>query len=106
MSNIRKIEAQLAALSKQLESLKARQLAQKPERGRWWIGNETSTDELIAKVRECITDRPRTLAELSELIGASRPRISGAIVRLQVNGVSVTNLGNRYRALWWIPPGK
>jgi biotin operon repressor len=103
---LKKLETQLNALAQKIAELKQKQLIRKPEQGKWWIGDETSTDELIAKVHEVISNRPRTLQELHEVIGASRARVSGAIVRLQVNGYPVQNLGTKYRALWWLPSAK
>ncbi len=104
--DLRKLETQLNELTNQVAALKRKQLASKPEGGRWWIGDETSTDELIWKVQEVISNRPRTLQEIHEVTGASRARCSGALVRLQVNGLPVQNLGTRYRALWWLPTTK
>lgn len=105
MIDLHKLEERFTELSRELRELKQRS----PDRGRWWLGDETSTDELIYRVLQVISGpkhRARTLAQLEELIGASRSRISGAIVRLQVQGHQVQNLGSKYRALWWIPTSK
>lgn len=103
MTDFRKLESDLNTLAKKVVELKQKALDVKT---RWWIGDQTSTETLINKVQEVISNRPRTLQELHEMTGASRSRISGAIVRLQVNGLQVQNLGTKYRALWWLPSGK
>lgn len=102
MSEIRKIKTRLAALTAEVEALERRELSTKPEQGRWWIGDDASTDEVIAKVRELISDRECTLREISKLTGVPPQIVSRAIVRLQVNGVPVQNLGTKRRARWSI----
>lgn len=67
------------------------------------VGDEGPTPELKDVVERAIAERPRTTAELVEITGARRNRISGVIVKLQVAGVPVRNLGNGQHALWWIP---
>jgi biotin operon repressor len=99
---LRNLEREINLIQAKVDDLRSKVLAHKPGAGKWWIGDETTTDELIAKVHACVEDRPRTLAELEELIGAKRSRISGAIVRLQVNGFPIKNLGSKYRAVWWM----
>lgn len=70
----------------------------------FFVGPDAETDHLYDAVKKCISDRPRTLRELVELTGEpNRNRIGGAIIKFQVAGEKVQNLGTRYRALWWLP---
>lgn len=74
----------------------------------FFVGGEADTNDLFDAVERCITDRPRTLRELVELTGCeNRNRISGVLVKLQVRKPrSVVNLGDKKRALWWMPKQK
>ena len=68
----------------------------------WRIGDETSTKELTDYIRQLISVRPMTLAELEDATGARRNRISGQLVDLrEMHGKKMQNLGTRARGLWW-----
>lgn len=67
------------------------------------IGDETDSATLNETVKRCIAERPRTRQEIIELTGARANRINGALIALQVQGLPVKNLGNRYRAVWYLP---
>lgn len=70
----------------------------------FFVGADADTDHLYDAVKRCIGERPRTLRELVELTGeTNRNRVGGAIVKFQVDGLPVQNLGTKYRALWWLP---
>lgn len=75
-----------------------------PDHRPFFIGDETSTEILMATIIRAIEARPRTLLELVEITGARRNRISGALVKIQVQQPGrVKNQGNNYRALWYMP---
>ncbi len=76
--------------------------AMKPGANPYFIGDDTSTAKLSETIERCISDRPRTRAELVELTGANPNRINGVINRLQVGGAPVKNLGTKAKALWYI----
>lgn len=70
----------------------------------FFVGADADTDHLYDAVKRCIGERPRTLRELVELTGeTNRNRVGGALVKFQVDGLPVQNLGTKYRALWWLP---
>jgi len=71
-------------------------------RWHWRIGDETPTDELGLEIERILRERPSTLQELITFSGARRNRISGVLVRLQVAGVPIVNLGDGRRAVWAI----
>ena len=58
---------------------------------------------LRAKIKDLISERAYTLAEIVKLTGETSQRCSAAIVKLQKQGVRVVNLGNRRLALWFAP---
>ncbi len=68
-----------------------------------YVGDESSTAELMTTVQRLITERPSTFRELLDATGARDNRIKGVIMRLQRDGLDVVNLGNEARALWFIP---
>lgn len=69
----------------------------------WWaVGDEGETAELRESVAKLLRYRPMTLQEIVEATGARRNRISGVLVKLQVRGFPVQNLGDGQRAVWFI----
>lgn len=68
----------------------------------WYIGDDGETAELKTLVCEILRVKAMTLRELELITGAGRNRISGVLVKLQVAGVPVENLGNRQRAVWHV----
>jgi hypothetical protein len=78
----------------------------------FFVGDDAPIDVLFEAVEQCITgpdprQSARTLREIVEVTGCSnRNRISGILVKLQVRGRKLKNLGDRKRAIWWIPPPK
>ncbi len=67
-----------------------------------FVGDEGPTSELKAVVKQAISVRGMTLQELSDVTGARRNRISGVLVKLQLDGEKVVNEGDGYRAIWRI----
>lgn len=67
----------------------------------WLLGDEGSTDELIAKVEDLITLRPMASDEIGEITGARRNRIRGALNRIQLRH-RLQNLGDRNAAIWFL----
>jgi hypothetical protein len=68
------------------------------------IGDETSTDVLIATVRYLIGEAPRTIQDLMDLTGARQPRVNGARQQLIRNGERLINLGSAKNARWLLVP--
>ena len=67
----------------------------------WWaVGDDGETGELRDSVERLLSHRPMTLLEIVNATGARRNRISGVLVKLQVSGVPVRNLGDGQRAVW------
>lgn len=67
----------------------------------WWaVGDGGDTGELRDSVARLLSHRPMTLLEIVNATGARRNRISGVLVKLQVSGVPVRNLGDGQRAVW------
>lgn len=104
MSTIQAIQA----VQKELQEIKqlTQQLAKQLARGTqlnvrpFFVGDETTTEVLKDAVARAIKTRGMTLQEISDETGARRNRVSGAIVKLQHDGVKVINEGNGYRAIW------
>jgi hypothetical protein len=67
------------------------------------VGDEGPTPELMAVIKRMLEERPLTFQALLDETGARANRIKGCIMRLQREGVSVVNLGNEQKALWFIP---
>lgn len=76
-----------------------------------WPGDGASTDVLYGEVYRLLREAPRSFAELMQLTGGRRGRVSGALVQLQREGKPLERLGTpedptgRHRALWRIPGG-
>lgn len=66
------------------------------------IGDDTDAATLNETVKRCIAERPRTRQEIIELTGARPNRVNGALIALQVAGYPIKNLGNKYRAVWYL----
>lgn len=77
----------------------------KPARGPYFVGDEGSTEELMATITKMLIDRPWRFAELLEATGARDNRIKGVIMRLQREGVRVIDVASagNGKALWFIP---
>lgn len=69
----------------------------------WILGDEGSTQELIAKLEDLLSIRPFLTQELVDATGARRNRISGALVKLQMRGLPLENHGDRKIARWYLP---
>lgn len=114
-ANLEKLRADAESIDEQAKkleaSLKLARGTQEIKRPRiidplrpFFVGPDADTDHLYDAVKRCIVERPRTLRELVELTGEpNRNRVGGAIVKFQVDGLPVQNLGSKYRALWWLP---
>jgi transcription antitermination factor NusA-like protein len=77
----------------------------KPSVGPYFIGDEGSTEELMATITRMLQDRPCRFQEILEATGARDNRIKGVINRLQREGVRIVDVapeGSR-AALWFIP---
>jgi hypothetical protein len=76
-----------------------------PKHSADWVGDEGTTEELMAVVQRMITERPRRFAELLEATGARDNRIKGVLMRLQREGVRVVDVApeGTGKALWFIP---
>jgi DNA-binding transcriptional regulator GbsR (MarR family) len=74
----------------------------KMKKTKWYIGDDTSMDQLIDHIGALLRVRRLTLQQIADLTGASKQRISASIVRLQLY-VPVKNGGTRTRAIWFIP---
>lgn len=68
----------------------------------FFVGDESTTQELKSAVERAIRSRGMTLADLETETGARRNRISGVLVKLQREDVPVINEGDGYRAIWRI----
>lgn len=69
----------------------------------YYVGDEGPTDELVEVIYRMLCERPCTFRDILAETGARDNRIKGAITRLQREGARVVNLGNEYKALWFIP---
>jgi hypothetical protein len=74
-----------------------------PKRGRYFVGDNGPTEELMLTVSAMLQERPWTFRDILEQTGARDNRIKGVIMRLQREGVKVVNLGEENKALWFIP---
>lgn len=74
-------------------------------RSHYWIGDETSTDELKATILRVIQHDPTgtPFQQIIAMTGARGNRVSGAIVKLQRDGHRIKNLGDQRTARWWAP---
>lgn len=77
----------------------------KPARGPHYVGDDGTTEELMATVQRMLMDRPWRFSELLEATGARDNRIKGVIMRLQREGVRVVDVAPAGvgKALWFIP---
>jgi hypothetical protein len=105
------IAEQATKLEKLLGSVKGtRQIKRVIDPARpYFVGPDAPVEVLYNAVRRAISGpnarSSKTLQELVELTGEpNRNRIGGAIVKFQVDGEKVENLGTRYRAYWWLRP--
>lgn len=82
-----------------------RNLIVKPARGPFWVGDEGSTEELMATIQRMLMERPWRFVEILEATGARDNRIKGVIMRLQREGVRVVDVApeGTGKALWFIP---
>ncbi len=112
--NAEALAQQAARLEKSLRSVKGtREIKARiidPERP-YFVGPDADTDHLYDAVKRAISTPDvrgaKTLRELVELTGeTNRNRIGGALIKFQVEGLPVKNVGTRYRALWWLQPRK
>ena len=76
-----------------------------PARGPYWVGDEGTTEELMAVMQKMLVVRPWRFVELLEATGARDNRIKGVLMRLQREGVRVVDVspGGTHKALWFIP---
>jgi hypothetical protein len=110
-SDAESIDAQAKRLEESLKRVKGtREITQhKVDPARpFFVGPNAPTEWLYDAVKRAITGpdvrSAKTLRELVELTGeTNRNRIGGAIIKFQVDGVPVKNVGSRYRALWHLP---
>lgn len=81
------------------------QVIVKPARGPYFVGDESSTGNLMAVVQRMLTERPWRFQEMLEATGARDNRIKGVIMRLQREGVRVVDVApeGSNKALWFIP---
>lgn len=93
---------QAEALERQLRMVKGTRDI-KTGKGEFWVGDSSSTGELMHAVRGCLTAKPRTFQELLEAVGARDNRIKGVIMRLQREGTPLVNMGTENKAIWFIP---
>lgn len=82
------------------------QVAARHAHGPHFVGDNGSTDELRDAVAALVAEEPRTFQELIAATGARGNRISGVLVKLQLSGAGVVNIGTAQRALWSIPRPK
>lgn len=64
------------------------------------IGDKSSAAHVMLEVKRLLAIRPRTFAELTELTHVRHPRLQGALIQLQRDGVHLVNLGTPRRAIW------
>lgn len=69
-----------------------------------FIGDDTDTPTLKAALERILRVRPTTLQELVTMTGARANRISGALVKMQLGGVPMVNLGTRRLARYFVLP--
>lgn len=102
------LDEQAARLEKSLRVAKGtREIAQRvndPARP-FFVGENAPTEWLYDAVKRAISGpdvrSAKTLRELVDLTGEpNRNRIGGAIIKFQVDGLKVKNVGSKYRALW------
>lgn len=111
----RQLRLQAEALEKKVERELARgtqrnvvpkgNVIVKPARGRWWTGDDGTTEELMGVIQAMLKERPCRFVELLEETGARDNRIKGVIMRLQREGVNVVDVApeGTGKALWFIP---
>lgn len=77
----------------------------KPTRSPYYVGDESSTGNLMAVIQRMLTERPWRFQEMLEATGARDNRIKGVIMRLQREGVRVVDVApeGTGKALWFIP---
>lgn len=63
---------------------------------------DLATTALYKDVLQLLTKEPCRFSRLLELTGASQNALTAVLARLQRDGTAI-NLGNRQRALWFIP---
>lgn len=71
----------------------------------FYVGDETSTRDLMAVVQRMLEQRPWRFIEIVEETGARDNRIKGVITQLQREGVRVVDVApeGTGKALWFIP---
>lgn len=81
------------------------QVIVKPARGPYYVGDEGSTEELMATIQRMLMDRPRMFQDILTETGARDNRIKGVINRLQREGVRIVDVApeGTGKALWFIP---
>lgn len=67
------------------------------------IVREPAQAELYYQIKELITKQPMRFLEIKEQTGAEDNQIKSVMIRLQRDGHGVVNLGNQYKAIWFIP---
>ena len=77
----------------------------KPSRGPYYVGDEGPTEELMAVVKQMLTERPCRFTEILDATGARDNRLKGVIQRLQREGVRIVDVApeGTGKALWFIP---
>lgn len=68
----------------------------------WFVGPECSTDQLYAAIEGLITDRPFTFAELMQVTGNPRGRVTSILANLERKGRKIMRLGTPARQRWFI----
>lgn len=64
---------------------------------------DVATSPLYQQMQEMLTKRPYTLREIIESTKAEENKVKVALLRMQRDEVGLENMGNQFRALWYIP---
>lgn len=65
--------------------------------------NDVASSPLYLQMKEMLAKRPYTLQELIETTKAEANKVKVVIMRMQRDEIGLENMGNRFRALWYIP---
>lgn len=65
--------------------------------------DDVSATPLYLEMKTMLERRPMTLREVIEATKAEENKVKVVLMRMQREEIGLVNMGNRYRALWYIP---
>lgn len=98
-------KVKLARGTQRIEKPRDLRVLVKPSPSPYYVGDEGPTEQLMAVVKQMLTERPCRFVEILDATGARDNRLKGVIQRLQREGVRIVDVApeGTGKALWFIP---